>query len=169
MAETTTLPEKAKTNGTIQKFDPLAFFDTVQQELEHFWRHPLFAGFNPWPLVLPAPAGAKATFVPRADMYDKDGMLVITAELPGLTKENVEVELVDGDLVIKGVTTADKEVKEAQYYRMERTYGSYYRRVPLPFEVAPEQITAALKDGVLEIKIPKPAVTTPTATKVPIG
>jgi HSP20 family protein len=169
MADTMTLAEKPKVHGTIQKFDPFGFFDTVQQEFEHFWQHPFFAGFNTWPLVVPAPAGTKATFMPRADMYDKDGMLVITAELPGLTKDNVEVEVVDGDLVIKGVTTGDKEVKEAQYYRMERTSGAYYRRLPLPFEVTPDRITATLKDGVLEVKIPKPAVTTPTATKVPVA
>lgn len=168
MAETT-LTEKPKTNGTVQKFDPFAFLDTVQQEFEHFWRHPFFTTFNTWPLVLPAPAGTKATFMPRADIYEKDGMLVITAEVPGLTKETLEVELVDGDLVIKGHASADKEVKEAQYYRMERTYGSYYRRLPLPFEVTPDEVTATLTDGVLEIKIPKPAVSTPTATKIPIG
>jgi len=169
MVGTTTLAEKPKVNGSVQKLDPFGFLDSVQQEFEHFWRHPFFAGFNTWPLVFPTSTGTKATFMPRADMYDKDGMLVVTAELPGLTKDNVEVELIDGDLVIKGVTTTNKEVTEAQYYRMERTYGSYYRRLPLPFEVKPDQITATLKDGVLEVKIPKPEVTSPAATKVPIG
>lgn len=168
MAETTTVPETPKTNGTLQKFDPLGFFDSVQQEFEHLWRHPVFSGFGTWPLVFPPSAGTKPTFVPRTDMYEKDGMLVITAELPGMTKEDLEVELIDGDLVIKGKTTAEKEVHEAQFYRMERTYGTYYRRLPLPFEVAADQITAALNDGVLEIKVPKPAVTTPTATRVPV-
>lgn len=168
MADTTTLPEMPKANGTLQKFDPLALFDTVQDELEQFWRRPFF-GFNAWPLVFPTPVGTKATLMPRTDMYDKDGVLVITAELPGMTKENVEVELENGDLVIKGKTTAEKEVKEAQYHRMERTYGTYYRRLSLPFEVTAEQITATMKDGVLEVKVPKPAVTTPTATKVPVG
>jgi HSP20 family protein len=72
-------------------------------------------------------------------------------------------------VVIKGQATAEKEVKESAYYRMERTYGNFYRRLPLPFEVKPEQIAATLTDGVLEIQIPKPVAAKPATTTIPVA
>jgi len=109
------------------------------------------------------------TRAPRIDVYEKDGIFVLKAELPGLKKEDVQVEVYNGNLVIKGESKAETEVKEEAYYRTERTFGSFYRSVPLPWEVTPEQIKATLTDGVLEVQIPKPVATTPEAIKVPVG
>jgi HSP20 family protein len=88
------------------------------------------------------------------DVYQKNGTLMITAELPGLKPEDVEVTVEDGDLIIKGERKAEKEVKEKDYYRMERSYGEFYRRQPLPEGIKPEQITATFADGVLHVTIP---------------
>jgi HSP20 family protein len=96
-------------------------------------------------------------------------MLIVKAELPGLKKEELEVELEDGDLVIKGERQSEKEVQNSAFYRTERIYGRFYRRVPLDFEVTPEQITATLTDGVLEVILPIPSETTHTAAhKIPV-
>ncbi len=91
------------------------------------------------------------------------------AELPGLTKEDVQVEIDSGYLVIKGESKAETGAKEASYYRLERSFGSFYRRLLLPFDVTPEQIKATLTDGVLEVQIPKPLETKPEVRKVPVG
>jgi HSP20 family protein len=168
MPETVTLAEPQKTNGAVQRFDPFGLLDTLQQEFEAVWRRPFFVGTGPWPVVFPA-ITSRAAHMPRLDMYEKEGTLIVKAELPGLRKEDVEVEIVEGDLVIKGTHAVEKEVKESHYYRMERAYGTFYRRLPLPFEVTAEQITAMLTDGILEVKIPKPVTTAPPTTKVPVA
>ena len=166
-----TLTPVTKTNGTVQSWDPFAMLQTLQHEMEALWHRPLFFGAGPWPTIFPPLKGSGMTFAPRTDVYEKGDVLVFKLEMPGIAKEDVSVELYEGDLVIKGQAKAEKEVTESAYYRMERIYGSFYRRLPLPFEVTPEQITATLTDGVLEIliKIPKPAATKPETAKIPVA
>jgi HSP20 family protein len=166
---TETLPQVAKTNGITKPYDPFAVFETLEHEMEAMLHRPLLFGFGPWPTMFRMPKETGLTFAPPTDVYEKGDVLVFKVEMPGVAKEDVSIELYDGDLVIKGQATAEKEVKESAYYRMERTYGKFYRRLPLPFEVKPEQITAALTDGVLEIQIPKPPVTKPAATTIPVA
>jgi len=108
------------------------------------------------------------TYAARMDVYEQNGALVLKAELPGLNKEDVQVEIYNGNLVIKGESKTAKEATEEAYYRTERTFGSFYRSLVLPWEVTPEQITATLTDGVLEVRIPKPVATAPEAFKVPV-
>ena len=78
-----------------------------------------------------------------------------SAELPGMKKEDIEVNLAGESLTIKGEKKEDKEVKEDNYYRRERSYGSFLRTVALPCEVKSAEIKASFKDGVLEIRMPK--------------
>jgi HSP20 family protein len=149
MVELMAKPVARTANGIApRRFDPFKLFDAFEAQLVPFWQH---------------------TYTPRTDVYEKDGMLVFKAELPGLTKEDVQVEVEGGDLVIKGEAKSETEAKDAAYYRMERTYGSFYRRWALPPEVKPEQITAMLTDGVLEVHVPKPMATAPETTKVPVA
>ncbi len=105
---------------------------------------------------------------PRLDVYEQDGYLVVKADVPGAKKEDVRVELDDGDLVIQGETRTENEVKEDQYYRMERRLGRFYRRVPLPFEVKAEDVQATMNDGVLEVRIPKPTEAKSPGTPIPV-
>ena len=102
------------------------------------------------------------------DVYEKDNAIVIKAELPGLKKEEVQVEIDGEDLVIRGESKAESEVKDEDYYRSERSIGSFYRRMPLPAGVTPEQIQANLKDGVLEVRVPKPAEARSEAKKIEV-
>ncbi len=97
------------------------------------------------------------TWAPRMDVYEKDNTLIVKADLPGLKNEDVQVELDDGGLVIRGASAAESEIKEENYYRMERSLGTFYRRLPLPFAVEPDQIQATMRDGLLEVRIPRPA------------
>lgn len=161
MVEKTMTPA-TKTSGALQRWDPFGLLETLEQDFEHLWHWPFFMRASPLAMTLPA-------YMPRTDMFEKDGMLVFKVELPGLTKEDVQVELEGGELVVKGESKAEKETKEAAYYRMERKYGSFYRRLPVPPDVKPEEITAVLTDGVLEVHIPKPVTPKPETTKIPIA
>jgi HSP20 family protein len=122
-----------------------------------------------WPVMRPlrrlAQTPLAMPFTPRVDVFEKDGILVVNAELPGVRKEDVQVELEDGDLVIHGQTKAETEVKEESFYRMERSAGGSYRRPPLPVEVQPDQLQASMADGMLEVRIPRPAEQTAQATR----
>src|SRR5579859_5696172 len=169
MVEQTIAPVKKQTNGTLRRWEPADMFETLQQEMERFWHRPFSIPFGPFTAFSPLPTKAGMTFAPRMDVFEKDNTLVFKAELPGLKKEDVQVEITNGNLVITGESKAEKEVKEDAYYRVERRFGSFYRSVPLPFDVTPAQITATLTDGVLQVQITKPAEAKPTATRIPVG
>jgi len=92
---------------------------------------------------------------PAVDVYDKEDSLIVKAELPGIDKKNIKVN-VDGDILsIKGETRKEQEVKEKDYYYSERAYGSFYRTLPLPVAVQKEKVKASYKDGILTIELPK--------------
>ena len=96
---------------------------------------------------------------PRVDVAEKDDTLIVTAELPGVTKDDLHIDLENGALVIRGDARADSDVKDEDYVRIERNLGSYYRRLPLPFEPDTEKIEANFSDGVLEVRILEPPQT----------
>jgi HSP20 family protein len=102
-------------------------------------------------------------------MYEKDDKLVVKVDLPGMKKEDIQVSMDDGDLVVRGESKTESEVKDEDYYRLERVAGQFYRRLTLPFEARAEKIEANFKDGVLEVRIPRPpAEKKPEPQKVPI-
>ncbi|MDZ7579284.1 MAG: Hsp20/alpha crystallin family protein [Deltaproteobacteria bacterium] len=96
------------------------------------------------------------TWRPAVDIYEGETGVVLKAELPGVKKEDVSVEVKDNVLTIKGERKVDSEVKEKNYYRRERTHGSFSRSFNLQYAVNPDKIKARFKDGVLEIEVPKP-------------
>ena len=148
--------------------DPFDLLDDFPREMARIWGQmwPLF----PRPLLRPLGRVELAgSWVPRVDAYEKDGNLVVKAELPGVSKEDVAVSLEGDDLVIQGERKAEKEVREEDYYRIERTYGSFHRRLALPFEVKEAQVSAVFNDGILEIRIPKPQETKPSTHQIKIS
>jgi HSP20 family protein len=163
MAEQTKVPARTE-EQRVRRWDPFEAFNELQADLTRLWPQPW--GFRP-PVLRRAfePGG---TWAPTMDVYEQDGSLIVKAELPGVKKEEIEITLDRGDLVIRGERKAEKEVKEESYYRMERTYGSFQRRVPIPFDVKPEQVQATYTDGVLEVRIPKPPQVQPQPQKVKV-
>ena len=97
-----------------------------------------------------------ANFRPAVDIFDKEDRVVIKAELPGVDKKDISVDVRDNVLTLKGTRSFDKEVKEDNVYRRERAYGSFQRAFNLPADLKTETINADYKDGVLTIEIPKP-------------
>jgi HSP20 family protein len=147
-----------------RRWNPFVLLDELQDELARFWgRSSGGRSMSPSRLLAQLPFGA-----PRLDMYEQNGYVVVKADLPGVRKEDLRVELEDGDLIIQGESRSEQEVKEDQYYRMERSFGRFYRRIPLGFDVNPEDIQATLIDGVLEVRIPKPPETQPNARRIPV-
>lgn len=92
---------------------------------------------------------------PVVDVYDKDDTIVIKAELPGVDKKDIHVDLKGRVLTLSGERTEEKEEKEDSYYRKERAYGKFVRTFNLAADVAPDKISATYKDGVLHVTIPK--------------
>ena len=92
---------------------------------------------------------------PVVDIYENEENIVITAELPGVDKKDMTVDVKGRVLTLKGERSTDNEVKEDNYYRQERCYGKFERCFTLPVEIDPEKIKADYKDGVLKIDIPK--------------
>ena len=101
------------------------------------------------------PAGSQDLWAPPVDVEEDANELVLRAELPGLSREDVEVELEDGVLTIQGEKKYEKKEENAQGLLYERRWGTFSRRFTLPRAVAADGITADLADGVLTIRVPK--------------
>jgi len=123
-------------------FDPFKEFDGLLG--------PVFSGF--FGAEHPPFSGAWA---PAVDVHDAGDKLIVKADLPGLDKKNIQVA-VNGDLLtIKGEKKKSDKVKEGDYYRAERYYGSFQRNIRLAHKVDTRKVRAAFKDGVLELLLPK--------------
>jgi HSP20 family protein len=97
-----------------------------------------------------------AMWSPQVEMFERDNKLVVRADLPGMTRDDVNVEIAEGALVIRGERRSEHEENEEGFYRTERSYGSFYRRIPLPEGVNAENANASFRNGVLEITMPAP-------------
>jgi HSP20 family protein len=95
-------------------------------------------------------------WVPPMDLVEAEDHFVLKADLPGLTEEDVNIEIQDGTLTISGQRKAEHEEREKGWYRIERSFGSFNRSLTLPDGVDADRIEAAFSHGVLEVRIPKP-------------
>ncbi|OPZ84883.1 MAG: Acid shock protein [bacterium ADurb.Bin429] len=93
--------------------------------------------------------------IPSVDVIDRDDVLVVRSELPGLSKDNLHLEATTDALLIRGEVTKREEEKKERYLRRERVWGSFQRIVPLPTEVKPDEVKATYTDGMLEVTLPK--------------
>jgi HSP20 family protein len=97
---------------------------------------------------------AETVWTPDVEMFRRDNALVIRADVPGMTKDDVTVEITDGQVVLRGERKHEKEEKKEGYYRAERTYGAFYRTLALPEGTKADEAKATIKDGVLEVTVP---------------
>ena len=95
-------------------------------------------------------------WTPAVEMFERKGELVVRADLPGLTKEGLKVEIANDTLMIEGERTEEKEQKEKGYYTSERMYGSFNRAIPLPEGANAAEAKATFRDGVLEVTMSAP-------------
>jgi HSP20 family protein len=92
---------------------------------------------------------------PSVDVFEEGDEVVVKAELPGISKEDIDVKVTDDVVTISGEKKKEEKVEKKNYYRIERSYGSFTRSFRLPTEVQAEKASAKFKEGVLEIRIPK--------------
>jgi len=111
---------------------------------------------------------ALSSWKPAVDIYDKDEAIVIHAELPGVQKENISIEVKENVLTLKGERIENKEITQDKFFRKERSFGSFQRAFTLPSAIDPESIKASFKDGVLEVEIPKPEEKKPKQIQINI-
>jgi HSP20 family protein len=93
---------------------------------------------------------------PVVDIFEEKDQIVIKAELPGVEKKDISLDVKGRVLTLRGERSGDREVSEESYYRRERVYGRFERAFTLPMEVSVDQVSADFKDGILKIEIPKP-------------
>jgi HSP20 family protein len=113
----------------------------------------VFGGYGLWRGSVPI---EKEVWTPAIEVFEKDNKFFVRAELPGLVKEDVKVELTDDYLIIKGERKNEKEEKGEGFYRTELSYGKFYRSVPIPEFANLEETQATFNNGVLEVSIPIP-------------
>jgi HSP20 family protein len=112
--------------------------------------------------------GRFGAFSPTVDVKESDKDVTVSAELPGMGDKDIDVSLSRDSLTIKGEKKEEKEDKGKDYYRMERSYGSFTRTVPLPAEVDTDRAKAEFKKGILTVTIPKTARAIKETKKIPV-
>jgi HSP20 family protein len=92
---------------------------------------------------------------PSVDIYEEKGEVVVKAELPGINKEDLDVTVTEDTITIAGEKKKEAEIKKADYYRWECSFGSFNRTFTLPAEVQTDKVKTKFRDGILEIRLPK--------------
>jgi HSP20 family protein len=135
--------------------DPFALLRDMTKPFDRLFEEGTWPTFR-WPVGF-KPVNAEFAFQPAIDVFAKDGWLVTKIDLPGMKKEDVKVEVIDGYLTIAGERKSEIEEKKEAFYRCEREYGRFYRTVPLPEGIKLEDVKATFNEGVLEVSVPLPA------------
>jgi len=99
--------------------------------------------------------GRQESWLPAVDVFDTKDAVVLKAELAGMDPDDIEIEVEDNVLTIKGARTLEDKVDEERYYRVERRFGSFQRSLALPQGVKPDDIQAGYEDGILTVRVPK--------------
>jgi HSP20 family protein len=148
----------------------MALLRQMTDELGRIFDRPFDRAFR-WPMLRRFEFPEPATWAPEIDVFERDGRLVTKVDLPGLKKEDVTVEVTDGHLAISGERKTETEETKDNVYRRERSYGSFYRAVPLPEGAKLEDVKATFADGVLEVSVPLPvkAQAKPRTVKIEEG
>lgn len=139
------------------RWDPTRELDTLQGEMNR-----LFSSFFDTPTRAGSGSGAGARrWVPAMDLVETQDHIVLRADLPGMTEDDVTLEIEKGVLTISGERSTQQEVEHAGSYRLERATGSFSRSLTLPDGVDVAAVAASYANGVLEVRIPKPAQAKP--------
>jgi len=144
------------------RWDPFRDIITLRERMDKMFEDSL-ARFR-----MPEEATMPTFWSPSVDIYETDENIVLKAELPGVDKKEVSVEVKDNTLILKGERKREKEVKEENYHRVERSFGTFMRSFSLPVTVKQDQVKAKFKDGVLEVTLPKAEEAKPKQVKVEV-
>lgn len=168
------LPARGATSG----YGPFTLMRRLSDDMDRLFEN---FGFGRAPSVGTEPFGATdrdlwggspiengAAWLPQVEAFRRGDKFVVRADLPGIKREDVHVEIDDGVLTISGQRASEREDNRDDYYRSERSYGSFYRTIPLPEGVESDNCDATFKDGVLEVTLPAPKESSRNAKQIPI-
>jgi HSP20 family protein len=147
------------------RWEPVRELNTIQSEMNR-----LFNTFFEAPSAANGGGtGSLRRWVPATDLVETDEDFVLRADLPGLSGDDVNIELDDNVLTIKGERKAEHEERKEGYYRVERASGAFQRSLTLPDGVNPDAVKASFDRGVLEVRVPKPEERKPRKVAINVG
>ena len=147
----------------IIRWDPFRDVMTLQERMNHLFDHALSR------TRVDDKEGLTASmWSPSVDIFETPDSIVMKAELPGVSRDNIDIQVQDNTLTLKGERKFEHEVKEENYLRVERSYGAFQRTFHLPTGVQQGKIRAVFKDGVLEVTMPKAEEPKPTQVKIDV-
>jgi HSP20 family protein len=142
------------------RWDPVRELDSLQSDMNR-----LFDGF----FQGRSQNGGHRRWVPAMDLVETEDHLVLRADLPGMSEDDISIEVKDGVLTVSGERKAEHEEREEGYYRVERAFGSFQRALNLPRGVDAGGVSARFDRGVLEVRVPKPEERKPTRIQIGNG
>lgn len=141
---------ETKKKAEMVPWRPFSELEEMERRFDRLFREP----FRFPPFFERLPGGTD--WMPNIDIFEKGNKVIVKADLPGMKQEDIDVSIIGDTLRINGEKKTESEVKEKDYYRSERAYGSFFRTIPLPFAADPSSVVANYDDGVLEVTISKP-------------
>ncbi|MBI5166442.1 MAG: Hsp20/alpha crystallin family protein [candidate division NC10 bacterium] len=145
--------------GSLARWDPFTDILDIQQEMNR-----LFDSFFGRTSAL-----SEGVWAPLVDIYETKEHVVVKAEIPGMKLDDIDITIVGDTLTLKGARKRETEVKEENYYRVERSYGAFQRAIPLPSVVDTNKVKATYKDGILEVKLSKKGEVKTKEIKIEVG
>jgi HSP20 family protein len=145
---------------SITRRDPFRSLSALQEQVNRLFEDTFFRGSD---------EAALTAWAPSVDIYETEQELVLRADLPGLTEKDIDLRIENNMLTIRGERQFEKNVKEENYLRVERAFGSFSRSFTLPNTVNPDAIKAEYKDGVLTVTLPKREESKPRQVKISVS
>ena len=154
--------KKGEKQGELQK--STSPFEEMEHLFDDFFQRRFFA-----PSFFPRFKFPELTNVSTSiDMFEDGNDLVIKAELPGIKKDEINVDFTDDIVTISGEKKTEEKTERKDYYRVERSFGSFVRKLRLPVEIQVDKTNASFKDGILEIRMPKSETKKPKSQKIAV-
>ena len=145
----------------IVRWEPYRDLVTAQRDFERLFRDAFSSQHGETEL-------STRSWAPPVDIYETEEAIILKAELPGVEPKDVEVRVEDNTLYLKGERKFEKEVKEQNYHRVERSYGSFARSFSLPNSISTDKVKAEFKDGLLTLTMPKREEAKPKTIKIDV-
>lgn len=127
-----------------------------------------FEDLSQWSQAIRRAMRGETMWMPSIEVFSKDNDLIVKAELPGVTKKDVDVSLTGNTLTISGERKMEEKIEEKNFYKMETSYGKFRRSITLPVEAGTEDIHATFKDGILTVTVKGAAAEVPMKKKIEI-
>jgi HSP20 family protein len=156
-------------------WSPFSFMRRFSEEMDRIFED--FGYGRSWPSLWSSSFGGSLTprsefgrtiWSPQIEMFERGNQLVVRADLPGLKKDDIKLEVADNCLTVEGERRYEQEEKQEGRYHSERSYGRFYRCIDLPKGVDPGRVNATFRDGVLEVTMPKPPGESPGGRRIEI-